>query len=122
MIHWMSRETNVASGKMTCLSCKSIRNVPLLFVDFNNYYDMEKALNEGKIDRFLFPDYKDLIWLLDNVYKERKEKYKIAKVFESPFQVGMVLSMVPEFISADDNVFLRCLRTGISARERWVSL
>ena len=93
----------------------------LLFVDFNNYYDMVKAINEGKIDRFLFPDYKDLIWLLNDVYKEAKEKYKIAKVFESPFQLGMVLSMHPECISTDDNVFLRCLRTEISARDREVS-
>ena len=93
----------------------------LLFVDFNSYYDMVKAINEGKIDRLLFPDYKDLIWLLNYVYTEEKEIYKIAKVFESPFQLGMVLSMHPECISTDDNVFLRCLRTEISARGREVS-
>ena len=81
---------------------------------------MDIALRKGKIDRFLYPDYKGLIWLLNNIHKESKNTYKIAKVFDSPFQIGMVLSMVPELLDPEDRSFLRCLRNGISSRERWV--
>ena len=80
---------------------------------------MDDALNKGKIDRFLFPDYKDLLWLFNGPYKH-VTTHKIAKVFESPFQIGMVLSMVPEFLQFEDTIFLRCLRTQITSSNRWV--
>ena len=97
-------------------------NVPFCFVDFDNHQEIENALNEGKIDRFLFPDYKDLLWLLNGPFKHVKKAYRIAKVFESPFQVGMVLSMVPEFLNFNDTIFLKCLRSRITYGNRWVRI
>ena len=96
-------------------------NVPICFVGFDNYQDMDNALNEGKIDRFLFPDYKDLLWLLNGPFKHVKT-YRIARVFESPFQVGMVLSMVPEFLNFSHTIFLRCLRSQITHGNRLVRI
>lgn len=81
---------------------------------------MEKELSYGNIDRFLFPDFKDLIWVLDNYFPDGKEKFEIAKVFEFPFQIGMVLAMLPEIISPEDEIILKCFKAGISSREKWV--
>ncbi|XP_028394268.1 uncharacterized protein LOC114518470 isoform X2 [Dendronephthya gigantea] len=89
-------------------------------INFQSYYELDKNLNSGKIDRFLFPDFKDLIYLLDNYFPAVKKKIKIAKVFEFPFQIGMVLAMLPDQISPEDKRFLRCMRTTISSYEKWL--
>ena len=81
---------------------------------------MDTALQNGTIDRFLYPDYRGFIWRLNNSHEWDKNTYKIAKVFHSPFQIGMVLSMLPKLVSPEDVSFLRCLRTGVSSLDRLV--
>ena len=102
------------------LTSQLLTNNSSLCVDYNEFVTLHADLVSGKIDRFLFPDYQDLIYTMDNVHPQVKDTYKIAKVFQSPFQVGMVLSIIPEALSFHDNIFLRCIRTRITAQERWV--
>ena len=94
-------------------------NMGAEIINFERYEELDMALREGNIDRFLYPDYKGLILLFNNFYQEAKKEYEIVKVFDSPFQIGMVLSMLPELLSDEDRSFLRCLRNGISSRDRW---
>ena len=94
--------------------------LPFSFVDYNGFDELYLALEKGEIDRFLYPDYKDLMVFFRDIYKKGNDMFDIVKVFEAPFQVGMVLSLVPELITIEDTPFLRCLRNGISSRERWV--
>ena len=85
--------------------------------------DLNIALIKKEIDRFIFPNYKDLLmYLRMDEYQAEGSLYKIAKVFDSPFQIGMVLARSPGYLGDDDRVFLRCLRTTLTQGDKAVNL
>ena len=88
--------------------------------EFKRFGDALDELLEKKVDRLLFPHYLDLIYIMSNdvFYRKRilSELY-VARVFDTPFQIGMVMSSGKE----TDQHFYTCLEIMVSRFSRKVS-
>ena len=80
---------------------------------------MFAAIRRQEVERLLFPDYQVLLTYFKSPDGQDAAKdFKIVKVFQSPFQIGMVLAVDPEVLNRADEKFLRCLRNAITMEEK----
>lgn len=84
-------------------------NLGAQLVKFDKVQLALEALKEKTIERLLFPHYLDLLFLMeDKHFASLLSGLHIAKVFDNPFQIGMVLShRNKSFIR--ENIFYTCL-------------
>ncbi|XP_028394247.1 uncharacterized protein LOC114518459 [Dendronephthya gigantea] len=85
-------------------------NLGAQLIEYTKVEEALKALNNKSIDRLLFPHYLDLLYIMSdpNFHVPMLTDIYIAREFDKPYQIGMVLSH-GEYSSIKNNRFYTCL-------------